>query len=69
MVFSEIFWGSVIVTLSGLLLKIISMSFKSKCSECSFCGISIKRNVDIEEKEHEFDIIHQVKSDKESGST
>jgi len=45
------------------------MSFKSKCSECSFCGISIKRNVDIEEKEHEFDIIHQVKSDKESGST
>lgn len=68
MVFSEIFWGSVIVTLSGLLLKIISMSFKSKCSECSFCGISIKRNVDIEEKEHEFDIVHNVKSDKESGS-
>ena len=64
MVFSEIFWGSVMVTLSGLILKIISMSFKSKCSECSFCGISIKRNVDIEEKEHEFDIIHNVKSDK-----
>lgn len=66
MVFSEIFWGSVIVTLSGLLLKIISMSFKSKCSECRFCGISIKRNVDIEEKEHEFDIVHNVKSDKVS---
>jgi hypothetical protein len=66
MVFSEIFWGSVIVTLSGLLLKIISMSFKSKCSECSFCGISIKRNVEMEEKEHEFDIVHNIKSDKGS---
>lgn len=67
MVFSEIFWGSVIVTVSGLILKIISMSFKSKCSECSFCGISIKRNVDVEEKEHEFDVLHNVKtSDKNS---
>ena len=66
MVFSEIFWGSVIVTISGLLLKIISMSFKSKCSECSFCGISIKRNVEMEEKEHEFDIVHNIKSDKGS---
>lgn len=64
MPFSEIFWGSVIVTLSGLILKIISMSFKSKCSECSICGISIKRNVEIEEKEHVFDIMHNVKSEK-----
>jgi hypothetical protein len=65
--FSEIFWGSVIVTISGLILKIISMSFKSKCSECSFCGISIKRNVDVEEKEHEFDVLHNVKnSDKQT---
>lgn len=65
--FSEIFWGSVIVTVSGLILKIISMSFKSKCSECSFCGISIKRNIDLEEREHEFDVLHNVKnSDKQS---
>ena len=66
MPFSEIFCGSVIVTLSGLILKIISMSFKSKCSECRICGISIKRNVEIEEKEHEFDIINNVKNDKGS---
>lgn len=62
MVFSEIFWGSFIVTVSGLLLKVISMTFKSKCSECRFCGISIKRNVEIEEKEHEFDIVHNIKN-------
>lgn len=67
MSFSEIFWGSVIVTCSGLILKLVSMCFKSKCSECSFCGIFIKRNIELEEKEHEFDIVHNVKtSDKGS---
>jgi hypothetical protein len=65
--FSEIFWGSVIVTISGLILKIISMSFKSKCSECSFLGFYIKRNTELEEREHEFDVIHNVKnSDKQT---
>ena len=67
MPFSEIFWGSVIVTASGLILKIVSMCFKSKCSEFSLCGFSIKRNIDLEEKEHEFDVIHNVKN-SEKGS-
>ena len=66
MPFSEIFWGSVIVTASGLILKIVSMCFKSKCAEFSFCGISIKRNIELEEREHEFDIIHNVKNEKTS---
>ena len=66
MALSEIFWGSLIVTVSGLLLKIISMSFKSKCSECSICGIYIKRNVDVEEKEHEFDINNNVKNNTDT---
>jgi len=67
MPFSEIFWGSVIVTASGLILKIVSMCFKSKCSEFTFCGFYIKRNIDLEEKEHEFDVIHNVKN-SEKGS-
>ena len=69
MPFSEIFWGSVIVTASGLILKIVSMCFKSKCSEFSFCGISIKRNIEFEEKEHEFDIIHNVKNSEKASDT
>ena len=64
---SEIFWGSVIVTCSGLILKIVSMCFKSKCSEFSFCGISIKRNIELEEAAHEFDVLHNVKN-SEKGS-
>ena len=67
MSFSEIFWGSVIVTCSGLILKIVSMCFKSKCSEFSFCGISIKRNIELEEAAHEFDVLHNVKN-SEKGS-
>lgn len=67
MPFSEIFWGSVIVTASGLILKIVSMCFKSKCSECSFCGVSIKRNIELEEAAHEFDVLHNVKN-SEKGS-
>jgi len=60
MVFSEIFWGSVIVTASGLLLKILSMIFKSKCSEFSCWGMVVKRDVVIEERMHEYDIEHHV---------
>lgn len=60
MSFSEIFWGSVLVTLSGLILKLVSMLFKSKCSEVSCCGILIKRDVITEEREHEYDIEHHV---------
>lgn len=60
MVFSEIFWGSVLVTLSGLMLKLVSMMFKSKCSEVSCCGLFIKRDVITEEREHEYDIEHHV---------
>lgn len=60
MVFSEIFWGSVLVTLSGLVLKLVSMMFKSKCSEFSCCGLVVKRDVITEEREHEYDIEHHV---------
>jgi len=69
MVFSEIFWGSVIVTASGLILKIVSMCFKSKCAEFSFCGISIKRNIELEEREHEFDVINRVKTSEKGSDT
>lgn len=59
MVFSEIFYGSLIITVSGILLKVISLGFKSKCTECECLGFKIKRNVVIEEKEHEFDILNK----------
>jgi len=59
MVFSEIFYGSLIITVSGIILKITSLIFKLKCSECECLGFKIKRNVIMEEKEHEFDILNK----------
>ncbi len=62
---SEVFWIALIGTASGLLLKLSSMLFKSKCSECSCFGITIKRDVITEEREHEYDVEHRVDSNKE----
>jgi len=41
------------------------MAFKSKCSEFTACCFTVKRNVDLEEKEHEFDVEHKVGSFKD----
>ena len=63
---SEVFWVAFITTVSGFLLKLASMMYKSKCSECSFCGITVKRNVELEEREHEYDVSHQLQKVKSS---
>lgn len=62
---SEVFWIAFISTVSGLMIKLCSMAFKSKCSEFSACCFTVKRNVDIEEREHEFDVEHKVGSFKD----
>ena len=62
MTLSEVFWIAFIGTASGLLIKIASMILKSKCSDCSFCGINIKRDVALEEKENEFEILNKQTS-------
>ena len=62
MTLSEVFWIAFIGTASGLLIKLASMILKSKCSDCSFCGINIKRDVALEEKETEFEILNKQKS-------
>tara|TARA_R110000765_G_scaffold268601_1_gene367577 strand:+ start:5965 stop:6186 length:222 start_codon:yes stop_codon:yes gene_type:complete len=54
MAMSEVFWVAFVSTTSGFLLKLVSMIYKSKCSECSICCITCKRNVELEEKEFEF---------------
>jgi hypothetical protein len=50
----------------SFLILIMKQLYKSKCSECSFCGIIIKRNVDLEIQERKNDIDHNIKdSDNE----
>ena len=58
---SEVFWVAFITTISGLIIKLTSMAYKSKCKECSFCCLKIVRDTEVEEKEEEFRIIHPPK--------
>ena len=62
MVLSEVFYMALVTASSGFLLKLASMLYKSKCSECSFCGITVKRNVELEERETEFLALNKTKS-------
>jgi len=56
---SEVFWIAFISTVSGIVLKLASMAYKSKCKECSMGCIKVIRDVELEEKENEFEITHK----------
>ena len=45
---TETFYVCLITTVSGLLLKLASLAYKSKCRQCSYLGIKIIRDVVIE---------------------
>ena len=59
-VFNSVFWLSFVTITSGMILKLASLCFKSKCKECIICGgrIKITRDTEMEEKEREFELIH-----------
>jgi thiamine pyrophosphokinase len=61
---SEVFYVCLVTTLSGMIIKLASMAYKSKCKECYFCGISIKRDVQLELEEHEYDVANQMQKVK-----
>jgi len=65
---SEVFWVAFITTLSGMVLKLASVAYKSKCRECSFCCIKVIRDVALEEKETEFRILNGGKTDEDKTS-
>jgi|TARA_R110000824_G_scaffold10747_2_gene47021 hypothetical protein len=54
MALSEVFWIAFVGTASGFLLKLASLAYKSKCKECSACGVWIRRDVDAEVEMDEF---------------
>ena len=58
-ILSETFWIAFVATASGFLLKLASMAYKSKCTECNLCGFVIKRDVITEEKEREYELSHK----------
>ena len=47
-----------ITTIGNLIIGLAKLIAKSKCSEISCCGCLIKRDVILEEKENEFEILN-----------
>jgi len=62
---SEVFYVCLVTTVSGMIIKLASMAYKSKCEECSLCCIHVKRDVLTEERQTEFEILHKTKSNIE----
>jgi len=56
---SEVFWVAFTTTISGMIIKLCSMAYKSKCKEVACCCIKIIRDTNAEEKEEEFRVLHQ----------
>ena len=59
---TEIFWSFFVATVAGLIFGLVKACLKSKCDNVKFCCIHIHRNVQVEEKEHEFDVINNVRA-------
>jgi len=55
---SEVFWVAFTTTVTGMIIKLCSMAYKSKCKEVACCCIKIIRDIEAEEKEEEFRITH-----------
>jgi hypothetical protein len=60
LIFDAVFWSFFITSMVGLVLKLTSMAYKSKCKEVSCCCIKVIRDVEAEEKETEFVISHSA---------
>ena len=69
---SETFWVAFVATASGMVIKLATLCFKSKCKECVICGgrIKIIRDTESEEKQAEFELTHPTSpSSKSLGNT
>jgi hypothetical protein len=52
-VLTEVFWVTFITTVTGMVIKLASMCYKSKCIQVDVCCIKIVRDTAAEEKEEE----------------
>jgi hypothetical protein len=67
MYLSEFFWNSFVAVISALLLACGALCYKSKCKQLEICCIKIIRDVETEEREHEFDVSHGIRNNNPLG--
>ncbi len=72
---SETFWVAFISTASAMIIKLASLCFKSKCSECIICGgrIRVIRDIDVclsldMDEVPESDFFHTIRQTWEPGT-
>jgi hypothetical protein len=64
LIFDAVFWSFFITSMVGLVLKLTSMAYKSKCKEVTCCCMKVIRDVEAEEKETEFVLTHKNNEEK-----
>ena len=55
-IFDAVFWSFFITSSIGLIIGLVKIASKSKCSECSICGCYIKRNIELELEEERIEL-------------
>ena len=64
---SEVFLTFLVTSIIGCLLAVAKMTYRSKCKRCTLCGISVERDVELEEKIDELEMQKvNAKNDEES---
>jgi hypothetical protein len=67
---SEVFWVAFVTTMTGFILKLVSMAYKSKCKSCKLGCIEVIRDVDAEVELDEMRIVARPPPNSpKSGST
>jgi hypothetical protein len=67
-IFDAVFWSFFITSMVGLVLKLTSMAYKSKCKEVSCCCMKVVRDVEAEEKEFEYVMSHSSTNETKDNS-
>ena len=57
---SEVFWVAFITTMSGVIIKLAAMAYKSKCREVECCCIKIVRDIEAEARAEAIEAEQQV---------
>ena len=57
-----VFWSFFLTTTTGFIFGLVKVLAKSKCKTFSVCGCKIERDVEMEEREHEFEMRAGMKS-------
>ena len=64
---TEIFLTFLVTSLVGMVLALSKMAYRSKCKRCTLCGITVERDVELEEKIDELEMEKvKAKNDEES---